>query len=257
MIKKNIEFYDLSGASVFITGGGSGIGAALTEGFLAQSSKVSFVQRSDGNEFCDRMEKKYQNRPNYIKCDISNISKLRQAINESSEKNGTISILVNNAADDIRHSTLEVTEKFWDQSQAINLKAYFFATQSVIQGMIGIGGGSIINMSSISYIMGNAGYPSYVSANSGINGLTRALAREFGVHKIRVNTIAPGWVMTEKQEKLWVTENLLRDHLERQCIKETLAPQDLVDSVLFFASSASQKITGQLLAVDCGVVTTG
>jgi Dehydrogenases with different specificities (related to short-chain alcohol dehydrogenases) len=212
MIKKTTEFNDLKGKSVFITGGGAGIGAALTEGFVAQGSKVSFVQRSDGLEFCDKMEKKYQNRPHYIKCDISNIAALKKAIADSSFKNGTISILVNNAADDLRHSTLEVTEKFWDKSQALNLKAYFFASQSVIKGMLEIGEGSIVNMSSISYMMGNSGYPSYVSANSGINGMTRALAREFGLYKIRVNTIAPGWVMTEKQKKKWVTENLLRKH---------------------------------------------
>ena len=120
MVKKNSSFYDLNGKSVFITGGGAGIGAALTEGFIAQGSKVSFVQRSDGKAFCDRMEEKYQNRPHYIKCDISNILELKQAIKDSAVKNGIISILVNNAADDVRHSTIEVTEKFWDKSQAVN-----------------------------------------------------------------------------------------------------------------------------------------
>ena len=112
-------------------------------------------------------------------------------------------------------------------------------------------------MSSISYMMGNAGYPSYVTANSGINGMTRALAREFGVYKIRVNAIAPGWVMTDKQKDLWVTPELLEDHIKRQCLKDLLIPDDIVDSVLFLASDSSKIITGQLLAVDGGVVTTG
>ena len=117
--------------------------------------------------------------------------------------------------------------------------------------------GSVINMSSISYMMGNSGYPSYVAANSGINGMTRALAREFGVYKIRVNAVAPGWIMTEKQKNMWVTPDLLNEHLKRQCLKDLLIPDDIVDCVLFLASNSSKSITGQLLAVDGGVVTTG
>ena len=117
--------------------------------------------------------------------------------------------------------------------------------------------GSVINMSSISYMTGNSGYPSYVAANSGINGMTRALAREFGVFKIRVNVVAPGRIMTEKQKNMWATPDLLNEHLNRHCLKDLLIPDDLVDSVLFLASDSSKSITGQLLAVDGGVVTTG
>ena len=254
---KEASFYDLKEKSVFITGGGSGIGAAITEGFLAQGAKVSFVQRSDAQIFCDKMEENYKNRPNFIECDISNVSYLTSAINEAEKKNGSIAVLVNNAANDVRHETLEVTEEFWDASQAINLRAYFFAAQRVINGMIKQGGGSIINMSSISYMMGNSGFPSYIAANSGINGLTRGLAREFGPSKVRVNSLAPGWVMTEKQRNMWVTEDLLKSHLNRQCLKDVLVPEDIVGSVLFLASDISKSITGQLLAVDGGVVTTG
>jgi NAD(P)-dependent dehydrogenase (short-subunit alcohol dehydrogenase family) len=257
MIKKRASFYDLDKKSVFITGGGSGIGAAITEAFLAQGSNVSFVQRSDASKFCDNMEKKYENRPYFIQCDIADISALNNAIDKSLLINGPISVLVNNAANDVRHSTLEVSEQFWDNSQALNLKAYFFSAQKVLFGMIEMKSGSIINMSSISYMMGNSGYPSYVTANSGINGMTRALAREFGVYKIRVNAIAPGWVMTDKQKEKWVTPDLLNDHVKRQCLKDLLVPDDIVDSVLFLASDSSKSITGQLLAVDAGVVTTG
>ncbi len=257
MVNKRASFFDLKHKSVFITGGGSGIGAAITEAFLAQGSKVSFVQRSDADIFCDKMEKKYQNRPVFFKCDISDISALNSAIDQATKKNGQIEVLVNNAANDLRHSTLEVTEQFWDNSQAINLKSYFFSCQKVLHGMINAMCGSIINMSSISYLMGNAGYPSYVAANSGINGMTRALAREFGIYKIRVNTIAPGWVMTEKQKDMWVTPDALEEHLKRQCLKDLLVPDDIVDSILFLASDSSKSISGQLLAVDGGVVTTG
>ena len=257
MINKRASFFDLKAKSVFITGGGSGIGAAITEAFLAQGSKVSFAQRSDANIFCDEMEQKYQSRPHFVKCDISNISELNSGIDQVIEMHGAIEVLVNNAANDLRHSTLEVSEQFWDNSQAVNLKAYFFSCQKVLHSMIKAMSGSIINMSSISYMMGNSGYPSYVTANSGINGMTRALAREFGVYKIRVNAIAPGWVMTDKQKNMWVTPELLDEHIKRQCLKDLLSPDDIVDSVLFLASHSSKSITGQLLAVDGGVVTTG
>ena len=257
MINKRASFFDLKNKAIFITGGGSGIGAAITEAFLAQGSKVSFVQRSDASTFCDKMEQTYQNRPYFIQCDISDVSALNKGIDDAVGKVGPIEVLVNNAANDVRHSTLEISEQFWDNSQALNLKSYFFACQKVLHGMIELIGGSVINMSSISYMMGNSGYPSYVTANSGINGMTRALAREFGVYKIRVNTIAPGWVMTDKQKEMWVTPKLLDDHIKRQCLKDLLLPDDIVDSVLFLASDSSKSITGQLLAVDGGVVTTG
>jgi galactose dehydrogenase len=127
----------------------------------------------------------------------------------------------------------------------------------VIAGMRAAGGGAIVNMSSISYMMGNAGYPSYTTANAGINGMTRSLAREFGPDKIRVNALAPGWVLTDKQIKKWVTPEALAAHIDRQCLKDTLKPQDIVDSVLFLSSSSSRMMTGQLIAVDGGVVVTG
>jgi len=164
---------------------------------------------------------------------------------------------VNNAANDARHTAEEVTEDFWDQSQAINLKSYFFACQAVVAGMRAAGGGAVVNMSSISYMMGNAGYPAYTTANAGINGMTRSLAREFGPDKIRFNALAPGWVLTEKQIEQWVTPEALAAHIDRQCLKDTLKPQDIVDAVLFLSSASSRMMTGQLMAVDGGVVVTG
>jgi galactose dehydrogenase len=248
---------DLAGASVFITGGGSGIGAALTEGFLRQGARVAFVQRSDASAFVDEMAAATGNRPLFLPCDITDIDGLKSAISRASEAHGTISVLVNNAANDQRHATLEVDEAYWDRSIAINLKAYFFAAQAVIPGMQARGGGSIVNFSSISYMMGNAGYPVYTTANSGINGLTRSLAREFGPDRIRVNALAPGWVLTRKQKDMWVTPEGLAAHLERQCLKDTLEPDDIVGGCLFLASSASRMMTGQALVIDGGVVVTG
>jgi len=248
---------DLNGASVFITGGGSGIGAALTEGFLRQGAKVAFVQRSDASAFVDEMEKATGNRPMFIKCDITDVPVLQGAIAQAASAHGPITTLVNNAANDKRHTTAEVTEEFYTWMMDINLKAYFFTAQAVVEGMKAAGGGSIINFSSISYMMGNAGYPLYTAANSAINGLSRSLAREFGPDRIRVNALAPGWVLTQKQKDLWVTPEGLAAHLDRQCLKETLAPEDIVGGVLFLASNSSKMMTGQALVIDGGVAVTG
>jgi len=251
------RFPDLHGASVFITGGGSGIGASLTDGFLAQGAKVAFVQRSDASEFVAEMLEKHGQAPLFIPCDITDNDAMKAAISQATDAHGAPTVLVNNAANDKRHETLETTEEFWDWSQSINLKAYFFASQAVIPGMKEAGGGAIVNFTSISYMMGNAGYPAYATANAGITGMTRALAREFGPNSIRVNALAPGWVLTQKQKDLWVTEEGLAAHLERQCLKDTLEPDDIVGGVLFLASKTSKMMTGQVMAIDGGVVTTG
>jgi galactose dehydrogenase len=248
---------DLNGASVFITGGGSGIGAALTEGFLRQGARVAFVQRSDASVFVDEMAQATGNRPLFIQCDITDIAALNAAIVQAAAAHGPITTLVNNAANDKRHATAEVDEAFYTWMMDINFKAYFFTAQAVAEGMKAAGGGSIINFSSISYMMGNAGYPLYTAANSAINGLSRSLAREFGPDRIRVNALAPGWVLTQKQKDLWVTPEGLAAHLERQCLKDTLGPEDIVGGVLFLASDVSKMMTGQALVIDGGVAVTG
>ena len=257
MNQHTATFPDLNGQSVFVTGGGAGIGAALTEGFIQQGAKVAFVQRSDAQEFCDKMQDKHGTRPLFIPCDITDIAALRAAVDQAAAAHGPVRVLINNAANDQRHNTPDVTEDFWDWSQSINLKAYFFACQAVVAGMKQAGGGAIVNFSSISYMMGNAGYPAYTTANAGFTGMTRSLAREFGPDNIRVNTLAPGWVLTEKQLGKWATPDALAAHLGRQCLKQHLGSQDIVDATLFLASNSSRMMTGQLMAVDGGVVTTG
>ncbi|MBY6160365.1 SDR family oxidoreductase [Mameliella alba] len=250
-------FHDLDGKSVFITGGGAGIGAALTDGFMAQGARVGFVQRSDATGFCDEMEAKHGVRPLYMPCDITDLDALKACISRAAEAHGPVTALVNNAANDKRHAALDVDPSFWDWSQAINLKAYFFACQTVVPMMRAAGGGSVVNFSSISYMMGNAGYVSYTTANSGINGMTRSLAREFGPDRIRFNALAPGWVLTDKQKDMWATPEALAAHLDRQCLKDHLEPRDIVDATLFLASDASRMMTGQSMVVDGGVVVTG
>ena len=248
---------DLNGASVFITGGGSGIGAGLTEAFLRQGARVAFVQRSDATAYCDEMAGKTGNRPLFLQCDITDRRALVAAIEQAAEAHGPVSVLVNNAANDQRHTLEEITEDFLDWSLAINFKAYIYATQAVVPAMRAAGRGSIINITSISYMMGNAGYPVYTSANSALNGLTRSLAREFGGDRIRVNALAPGWVMTPKQLEQWVTPEGLAAHMGRQCLPDTLSPDDIAGGVLFLASDASRAMTGQALVIDGGVVVTG
>ena len=249
-------FHDLAGQSVFITGGGSGIGAALTEGFLAQGAKVAFVQRSDAAVFVDQMAVQHP-APLFIPCDITDVDAVQAAIAQAAEAHGPITVLVNNAANDARHTLDEYTVEDWDTGMNVNLRPHFFTAQAVAPAMKAAGGGSIINFSSISYMMGNAGYPAYAASKAAITGLTRSLARELGPYKIRVNALMPGWVLTEKQMEMWASPDGLADHMDRQCLKEHLAPQDIVDATLFLASKTSRMMTGQALVVDGGVAVTG
>ncbi|MGC1497045.1 MAG: SDR family oxidoreductase [Sulfitobacter sp.] len=250
-------FHDLHGKSIYITGGGSGIGAALTDGFLAQGADVTFIGRSDASAFVAEMQAKHGRAPLFLQGDVTDIDRLQATIQEAADTFGPVDVLVSNAANDQRHTMAKLTPDDWDRLQAINLKAYFFAAQAAAPGMQAKGAGSIINFSSISYMMGNAGYPAYTSANGGITALSRSLARELGPDGIRVNALAPGWVLTEKQLEQWATPEGLAAHLERQCLKTHLVPQDIVDAVLFLASDASRMMTGQCMVVDGGVVTTG
>ncbi len=253
----SFSFPDLSGRSIFVTGGGAGIGAALTEGFVRQGARVAFVQRSDATVLCDRIGQEYGQRPLFLQCDITDTGALRNALFAASEAHGPIQVLVNNAANDQRHSCEEMSEYDWNTNLTVNLSAYFFAIQAVVPQMRQVGGGAVINFSSISYMMGNTGYPAYVTANAGITGMTRALAREFGPDRIRVNALMPGWVLTERQNRLWAAPDDLAAHLEKQCLKEHLKPEDIVGGTLFLASEASRMMTGQALVIDGGVVATG
>ena len=195
--------------------------------------------------------------PGFIKCDITDVAALQGALQQAASTHGPINVLVNNAANDTRHSLPELTADEWDQGLNVNLRPHFITAQAVAPGMKTTGGGSIINFSSISYMMGNSGYPAYVTSKAAITGLTRALARELGPDKIRVNALMPGWVLTERQKDLWATREALVAHLDRQCLKEHLVEQDIVDAALFLASNTSRMMTGQALVVDGGVVVSG
>jgi NAD(P)-dependent dehydrogenase (short-subunit alcohol dehydrogenase family) len=248
-------FHDLNGASVYITGGGSGVGAALTDGFMAQGANVAFIGRSDASEFVEQMRDKHGRAPLFLQGDMTDTDLLHATMQQAAQAHGPLNVLVNNAANDKRHSLEETTPEFWDWMIEVNLKAYFFACQQAAQQMTT--GGAIINFSSISYMMGNAGYPIYTTANAGITGMTRSLARELGPQNIRVNALAPGWVLTQKQLDMWATPDDLAAHMERQCLKKHLTPEDMIAPTLFLASNASRAMTGQCMVVDGGVVVTG
>ncbi len=258
-MKFSANFHDLKGASVFISGGGSGIGEYLTEGFVAQGAKVAFCQRSDATDVCDRLEKQYGARPLFIRCDVTDIPAFQDTLAKAASAHGPVTVLVNNAAWDNRHDLSPFSVEQWDYMQAVNIRHHFFGIQAVAPGMKAAGGGSVINYSSISYMMGNGGYTAYVAAKAGITGLTRGLARDLGPDNIRVNALMPGWVITDRQAKLWVGENNenLNKHMERQSLKEPIVPHDMVEPTLFLASRASRMMTGQALVVDGGVVVTG
>jgi NAD(P)-dependent dehydrogenase (short-subunit alcohol dehydrogenase family) len=250
----SVRHPDLEGKSVLITGGGSGIGAALTEGFARQGCKVAFIDiaREPSERLVARLQDQAGLNVLFLHADLRDIEALRRAAADAADAHGPITVLVNNAAFDQRHDLAEVTVDYWDENQAINLRPHFFAAQAVAPGMKAAGGGSIINFTSTSFMINHPDMPSYTAAKAGIIGLTKGLAGKLGPDRIRVNAVAPGWVMTERQRELWVTPEGLSAHVGRQCLKEEMQPSDLVGPCLFLASDASRMLTAQTLIVDAG-----
>lgn len=252
-------YSDLKNQHVFITGGASGIGAGLVEAFLLQGCGVSMVDIDEegARRLIDRLnrQKKFDlNKLNFYPVDLLQINALKQAIQQATQNSGPVDILINNAANDQRHETETVKEEKWDELIAINLKPFFFSVQAVIPSMKKQGQGVILNLSSNAYLLGITGYPAYVSAKAGIVGLTKTLARELGEYGIRVNALLPGWVMTEKQKQLWVTDESLNDCLREQCLKTTVEVEDISEIAVFLASRSARMITGQNIVVDGGRV---
>ncbi len=254
--KGNYAHYpSLQDKVVLITGGGSGIGASMVEHFAQQGSRVAFLDldETSAKKLLESVSGA-KHVPLFLKCDLTDISALRSAIQEVESRLGAVNVLVNNAARDDRHKTEEVTPEYWDERMAVNLRHQFFATQAVVPGMTLSGGGSIINMSSISWIIPSTGLPAYITAKAGIVGLTRTLSREFGEANIRVNCVLPGAIMTERQRRLWMTPEYLLDIMKAQALKRELVPEDVARLVLFLAADDSASITGQSFIIDGGWV---
>jgi D-xylose 1-dehydrogenase len=233
-----------------VTGGASGIGAEIVRAFAANKAKVAFVDILDQDGHALATE----TGATYLRCDITEVAALRAAIDVVRTRLGPIGILVNNAANDDRHSIDDVTEEYWDNSLDINLKPQFFAAQAVRPHMRELGGGSIINFSSIAWRGGAENMAAYATAKAAIHGLTRALARGFGNDNIRVNSIEPGAVITERQKRLWFpSQDAIDSVVARQVIKRELRGDEIARTVLFLAADDSRMITKQSITVDAGL----
>lgn len=239
--------------TVLITGGASGIGEALVRGFVEQGARVGFIDRTQkqGNALLAELSAK-GGKVAFVHADLTDVAALRAAVSDIRAKLGPILVLVNNAADDARHNFLDLTHEDWDRRMAVNLTHYVFCTQAVVPDMRANGGGAIVNLSSISFMRGMSEMPAYTTAKAAIIGLTRGLAREFGPDEIRVNTVLPGWIMTEKQVRHHLTPEGEADILRNQCLKRRLAPQELASMVLFLCSDAASACTNQSFVVDGG-----
>lgn len=255
-MKQLAKYGSLQGKRVFITGGGSGIGESLVAEFAAQGALVAFVDIAvEASEaLCRRLAEAGLTAPLFRHCDITDIASLQAVMAELAQKLGDFDILVNNAANDQRHQAQDVTLEYWNERIAINQRPMFFTCQAVFEGMKRQGGGSIINVSSISWHMKSGGYPVYATTKAAVVGLTRGLARDYGAHNIRVNTVTPGWVMTQRQIELWVDEAAEVEIKKSQCLPSKLMPQDIAAMVLFLASDDGAMCSSQEFIVDAGWV---
>ncbi len=242
----------LKDRTVLVTGGASGIGEAIVRQFIGQGSRVGFIDID-----VEAAKQLLASLPahasaHFEHADLRDIGALKRAVAAIREAMGPITILVNNAARDDRHSITDVTPEFWDERIAVNLKHQFFAAQAVAPDMIQAERGSIINIGSVSWVIGQGNMPCYTTAKSAVQGLTRALARDLGPNNVRVNSILPGWIMTRRQQDLWLTPEGEAELMQRQCLKRKLMPDDIARVVLFYAADDSGACTNQNYIVDGG-----
>jgi D-xylose 1-dehydrogenase len=244
----------LRGRSVFITGGGSGIGAAFVEGFARQGSRVAFVDvaAAASQALADKIEKAGLPRPWFRKTDVTDVRALQSAISDAAKAVGDFHVLINNVANDDRHNFMDVTPEYYDQRIAVNQRPAFFAIQAVVPGMKKMGGGSIINVGSNSYGAKGRNFPAYTTAKSSVIGLTRGLAAELGEHRIRINVLTPGWIMTERQIEKWLTPEGEQDIKRYQVLPDKVKPADVVPMALFLASDDARACSAQEYIVDAG-----
>ncbi len=254
------NYPSLAGRCVFITGGATGIGAAMVEAFSRQQSRVAFVDLdlAAAESLCDRLESETGTRPWFQQVDVTDVSALQNSIRLAVNNLGPLQALINNAANDRRHSPAEVTPESWRDCMAINLDATFFAAQAAAKIMSEASsetrkqGGSIINFSSINALLGPSNMPGYVAAKAGIVGLSKALAADYGEADIRVNAILPGWVVTQRQLDTWLTPEAEADWMEQVSLKQRLLPEEVANLALFLAADDSRMITGQSFTIDGG-----
>ncbi|HIP79742.1 MAG TPA: SDR family oxidoreductase [Kiloniellaceae bacterium] len=242
----------LAGKTVFVTGGASGIGAEIVTAFAAQGAKVGFVDLDAATSAA--LAEKLGDAVAFEICDLRDIDALRAAFASLRETLGPAGVLVNNAARDDRHDWRETTADYFDDRIATNLRHMFFAIQTVAPDMIEAGGGAIINMGSNSWWEAGGGFPAYATAKAAVHGLTRTMARDLGGHRIRVNTVVPGWIMTERQKELWVTPEAIEKHRERQCLPDLIEPVYVARMVVFLASDDAALCTANNYMVEAGSI---
>ena len=249
------NYPSLNGAVVFVTGGASGIGEQIVRAFAAQSSKVGFIDldRERGTALADELAGAGATL-HFETADLRDIGALKQAFGALEVALGPATVLVNNAARDDRHAWQDVTPEYYDERIATNLRHMFFATQAVAPGMIAAGKGSIVNFGSNSWWEAAGGMPVYTTAKAAVHGMTRAFARDLGPHRIRVNTVVPGWVMTERQKQLWAKPEALERHRLRQCLPDLIEPVYLARMVLFLASDDAAMCTANNYMVEAGSI---
>lgn len=248
------SYGSLKDKRVFVTGGGSGIGAAIVGAFAAQGAEVAFVDIAvePSMALCEHLVAEGHRKPLFRQCDIREIPALQAAMRSLADEIGDFDVLVNNAANDDRHRPEDVTPAYWDDRIAINQRPMFFACQAVIEGMKRRGGGSIINLGSISWHIADGGFSVYTTTKAAVSGLTRGLARDLGPYHVRVNTVTPGWVMTERQIEKWLDEEGERTIDRSQCLPGRLQPWHIARMVLFLASDDAAMCTAQEFIVDGG-----
>lgn len=246
----------LRGRVVVVTGGATGIGESIVEHFCGQGSKVIFldIQDAAAQQLIARLCPGSSSSPVFLHCDLTDNDAIRATVAQIEQRFTTIHTLINNAGNDTRHSLEEVTPRYWDDCIAINLKQQFFMAQAVIPAMKRAGRGTIVNMSSISWMIPSTGLPVYVTAKAAVVGLTRTLAHDLGAENIRVNCVLPGMILTERQRRLWLTEEYKAEVLGRQALKRLLLPEEVSRLVLFLAADDSSAITNQSYIVDGGWV---
>jgi D-xylose 1-dehydrogenase len=250
-VSPSIRFDSLKDRRVFITGGATGIGAALVEAFAMQGAHVAFIDIV--KEPAEALERSLGDRSKiwWSQCDVREVSSLQRCIAAAAEALGDFHVLVNNVANDERHDLLTVTPEYWEDRMAINQRPAFFAIQSVVPGMRRLGGGSIINVGSGGWQIKECGYPAYAMAKASMHGLTRGLVRALGPDHIRINTLSPGWTITERQRR-WLTPEAKAELFRTQCLPEQIRPEDVAYFALFLASDEARMCTGQEYKVDAG-----
>lgn len=241
--------------SVLVTGGATGIGGAFVQAFAHQGARVAFldIDRDGAHALLSKLDDA-RHAPRFLPCDITDLDALRQTIAQARETIGPISILINNAANDARHAFEDTDAETFDRNVAVNLRHQYFATQAVVPDMRALGGGSVICLGSTGWMIKNEGYPLYAMAKSAVHGLVNGLARSLGRERIRINALVPGWVITEKQRRLWLDEAGKKEIEHRQCLPGYLQAEDLANTALFLAADESRMCTGQSFIVDGGWV---